>query len=345
GRKGSVRAVSFDLFDRLKAGRALARANAVGAIGAMQHRGNLALMNACHDAGAHYCDLGGLFHMTRTQLKLDRAFQKAGLTAILGIGAAPGIVNVLARTAADEMDEVHEIHVMVGGIDRTQGRASGPLSTSYSLATVLDEASERAALFTNGKLTFVEPMSGEIAVDFGAPVGVRRPSYTLHSEVATLPLTYKSKGIREVSFRIAFDDQLADRLRFLRALGLLDEHSIQVRQKKIAPRDVLETLAARVPKVQFTGVPDEYEVLRVLVRGRAGGRVVSEVLACHCDGNKSWRVGVDVDTGCPPSIAMQMIVDGTIAVRGVLAPEVAIPAAPFLRALAERGMKTVRASA
>jgi saccharopine dehydrogenase-like NADP-dependent oxidoreductase len=52
-------------------------------------------------------------------------------------------------------------------------------------------------------------------------------------------------------------------------------------------------------------------------------------------------MGIDVDTGCPPSIAMQMLARGDITARGVLPPEVAVPVAPFVRELARRGM-TIR---
>jgi saccharopine dehydrogenase-like NADP-dependent oxidoreductase len=52
-------------------------------------------------------------------------------------------------------------------------------------------------------------------------------------------------------------------------------------------------------------------------------------------------MGIDVDTGCPPSIAMQMLARGEIPARGCLPPEVAIPAAPFFEELHRRGM-TVR---
>ena len=46
------------------------------------------------------------------------------------------------------------------------------------------------------------------------------------------------------------------------------------------------------------------------------------------------------DTGFPPAIVARMILDGRIRERGVLPPERCVPVAPFLAALAERGMPT-----
>jgi lysine 6-dehydrogenase len=313
-----------------------------GVIAAVQHQLNLPVMDACLRAGCHYTDLGGLFHFTRKQLKLDAAFKKKGLTAILGMGAAPGIVNVLARSSADELDEVHEIHVLVGGIDRTPGRPSTPLGTSYSILTILDEATMPAAVFTGGKMTFAPAMSGQLDVRFPDPVGLRRPAYTIHSEVATLPLSYKKKGVREVSFRIAFPDELDANLRLLTALGVTAEAPVKIGKQTVVPRDVLLALVRRLPRVDFEGQPDEYEVLRVVVRGLAAGRPVEETVDCHCPGIPAWGLGVDADTGCPPSIAMQLLQRGVITARGVLPPERAVPAPAFFAELEQRGLKIER---
>ena len=54
------------------------------------YRINLAAMRACLDAGCHYMDLGGLYHVTAEQLKLSAEFEQRGRLALLGIGSAPG---------------------------------------------------------------------------------------------------------------------------------------------------------------------------------------------------------------------------------------------------------------
>jgi lysine 6-dehydrogenase len=335
-----ARALRVDVTQVAATARALGGAFAI--INCCQHEFNLPVMEAALRAGAHYCDLGGLFHVTRRQLGLHARFRRAGLLALLGIGAAPGIVNLLARAAADDMERVDEIHILVGNVDRTPGRPSGVFGASYSLQTILDEASLPAAIFTGGKFAFVAPMSDPQAVRFPAPVGLRHPARTLHSEVATLPLTYRAKGLREVSFRIAFPDALADRLRFLHALGMTSTVPIPVGKLRVAPRDLLTALQRRLPTPFAGGPPDEHEVLRVVVRGARQGKDVEEILDCRTHGIAAWGLGVDVDTGCPPSIAMQLLAAGVITARGVLPPEQAIPVAPFFAELAKRGMRVHR---
>ena len=336
-----AKVMEVDATDVATTTRALCSSTVV--LNACHHSFNLRVMDAALAAGAHYADLGGLFHVTREQLKLHDQFKRASLLAICGMGSAPGIVNIMARAAADRLDEVHEIHIAVGTVDRTPRKNAGVLSTSYTIHTVLDEASQPAALFTNGKLQFVEPLSGGDAVDFPAPVGRQYPARTIHSELATLPASFKSKGVREVSFRIAFPDGLTDRLRFLHRLGMTSTKPIaHGRANGVGPRDVLLALLANQPTPTATGPLDEYEILRVSVHGKRGGKAVEDVSDCHVPGIPDWKLGVDVDTGCPPSIVAQMLIAGEIDARGVLPPERAVPPAPFFRALADRGMRITR---
>jgi saccharopine dehydrogenase (NAD+, L-lysine-forming) len=313
-------------------------------VNACHHAFNLRLMDVALACGAHYCDLGGLFHVTLEQLRRHQAFVRAGLLAICGMGSAPGIVNVMARAAADRLDTVSDIHIVVGTIDRTPRKHPGLLSTSYTIHTVLDEASQPAALFTNGKLRFVEPLSGADPVEFPAPVGRQYAARTLHSELATLPASFKAKGVREVSFRIAFPGDLTERLRFLHRLGMTSTRPIRVGAKSVVPRELLLRLLNGQPAPLAIGPVDEYEVLRVSVCGKRGGVLVNEVSDCHVPGIPAWHLGVDVDTGCPPSIVAQMLARGEIDVRGVLPPERAVSPEPFFRALEQRGMRITQST-
>ena len=337
-----LRAVAVDVAHPAAAAKVLR--GVFGIINCCHHDLNLCAMRLALAIGGHYVDLGGLFHVTRKQLKLHAQFKKRGLLALLGMGAAPGVVNVLARAAADGMDRVREIHIAVAGIDRATPPENRVLAASYSIQTLLDEASLPVPTFTHGRFGLAPAMSDPETIDFPHPVGTQRPSRTIHSEVATLPLSFRSKGIREVSFRIAFPPDLDRQLRLTSALGLLSRKPIEVGRVRIAPRDVLMALLKQMPKPQATPALDEYEILRVAVHGEQEGRAVEEVMTCHAPGVPAWGVGVDADTGCPPSIAIQLLLRGEIEARGVLPPEVAVPVAPFLAELNRRGMRVDRAS-
>src|SRR4051794_41978341 len=72
-------------------------------VNAAAYRINLAAMRACLDAGCHYMDLGGLYHVAAEQLGLSGEFEQRGLLALLGIGSAPGKTNLLAARAARDL--------------------------------------------------------------------------------------------------------------------------------------------------------------------------------------------------------------------------------------------------
>jgi saccharopine dehydrogenase-like NADP-dependent oxidoreductase len=184
-------------------------------------------------------------------------------------------------------------------------------------------------------------MSGDLPHRFPPPVGLRRPMYTIHSEVATLPLSYAAKGVREVSFKIAFDPGFVDRVRFLRDLGMASHEPIDLTGTKVRPIDVVDKVAMSQPPARQVGRLKQYEVVRSIVKGTSKGKKVTWVVDCHTRGMPEWGVGLDIDTGSPPAVAAQMLAAGAITATGAVPPEVAVPCAPFFERLARRKMKVV----
>jgi saccharopine dehydrogenase-like NADP-dependent oxidoreductase len=332
-----VRAVRVDVTDRAAAAAALAGASVI--VNTAQYQLNLEVMEAALAVRAHYLDIGGLFHMTRRQLELDARFEAAGRVALLGMGAAPGITNLLARHGADQLDQVREIHLRVGSMDRTRYRPVPALAVAYSLKTILEEFSMEPAVFTRGEFAFLAPMTAGRPHRFPSPVGLRHPMYTIHSEVATLPLSFREKGVREVSFQIAFDPGFVDRVRFLRDLGMASHDELEVAGVRVRPVDVVNKVAMSQPPARQVGKLDQYEVLRAVVKGTRGGKKVTWVVECHTRGMPAWGIGLDIDTGSPPAIAAQMLAAGEITATGAVAPEVAVPAEAFFRRLRTRRMQ------
>ncbi len=299
---------------------------------------NLNVMDAALKARCHYVDLGGLFHMTKQQLKLHLRFKQAGIIAVLGMGASPGITNLLAAHAAHQLDEVTEIHIRLGSKDATRYESLPALPISYSLKTILEEFSKAPALYTNGKLTFVEPMSGANPFAFPRPVGLRRPFFTLHSELATLPQSFRDKGVKEVSFKIAFDDDFVTKVRFLRDLGLAQEEPITVHGTKISPLLLTDKVAMSQKPAKRVGPVKQHEIVRAIVKGYRNRSKCTVVIDCHTTGIAKWGVGSDANTGCPPAIAVRLIAEGKTAARGALPPEKIFSPLDFFAHLKPRGM-------
>jgi len=317
---------------------------AVVVLNCLQHSLNPFVMEAALRAGCHYVDLGGLFHWTRKQLQLNERFRAADRLAILGMGAAPGITNLLARMGADQLDTVREIHCRVAGVDKTRYENLPALPLSYSLQTIMEEFSMEPAVYTKGKLRFVSPMSGQVPMLFPPPVGMQRPMYTIHSEVATLPRSFAEKGVREVSFKIAFDPAFLEKIRFLRDLGLASTEPIRIGETKVTPMQVLNKVAMSQKPARRIGKLKQYEVVRTIVKGTKGKQKVTLVLDCHTAGLPKWGMGSDVNTGCPPAVVARMIASGNIQGAGVFPPEQIVPPKLFFDQLKRRGflLKTAR---
>src|SRR5262249_61429303 len=96
----------------------------------------------------------------------------------------------------------------------------------------------------------------------------------------------------------------------------------------------------RQPPAKPIGKPWRYEVLRTVVRGRRRGRAITVTADCHARPDAEQGVGPDIDTGAPPSIAVQLMASGETAIRPAVWPaEQVVPPAPFIRELKRRGMR------
>jgi len=339
GQGGKVRDIEADVrdpaFPGLLAGHHVC-------LNAASYRLNLTVMEASLAAGCHYLDLGGLFHVTRRSLELSPRFEAAGLTGVVGVGGGPGMTNLMAVLGARELGAVRAVHVRMGSRDPSV--AGSPLPVPYSLDTILDEFSHPAMAWRDGDFVEVPPLGEPEDVDFPPPVGRMTAVTTLHSEVATLPAHFADRGIREVTFKIAFDPAFVERFRLLAAIGLAGEDPVEVAGVSggtVRPRDVLAALARRFPPAAGT---DDHEALRVVLEGERDGAPSRVVVDCVVDPDPARGMGAGArDTGIPPSIVAQMLARGEIDRPGVHAPEDVVPLDAFLARLHERGI-AVRAT-
>jgi saccharopine dehydrogenase-like NADP-dependent oxidoreductase len=178
-------------------------------VNAADYRLNLDVMRGALSVGAHYVDLGGLFHVTLQQLELDGEFRRAGLTAVLGMGSAPGKTNLLAAAAARRLGG-DPVSMEIWAATRDPAAVEHPFPAPYSVQTLRDELQMAPVVLENGVLEEVEPLSGEAERDLPEPVGHVRGIYTLHSELATLPSSIPT--LREASFRLCLSPGLLEKL-------------------------------------------------------------------------------------------------------------------------------------
>ncbi len=275
------------------------------------YRINLAAMRACLDAGCHYMDLGGLYHVTAEQLQLSGEFEQRGKLALLGIGSAPGKTNLLAARAVTELPgKPISISVLAGGRDL---QPSGELSFPYALRTLLDEITMPPMALINGRAQEMKPLQEGPHADFGEPIGEAETIFTLHSEVLTFGDSF---GAPNVTFALSLPPAVLESLKEL--AGASEERIAEVARSASPP----SATTTSIHIVEVTG-PD------TVIRARS-----------VTPPNEEWGLGGGiVSTASPAAAAVRLFARGSITKRGALPPESCIDPDEMFAELEARGVR------
>jgi len=293
---------------------------------------NLIVMDAVLKGGARYQDLASgptdipMDKFVSQQIERSAKYEDAGLTALINTGSSPGVTNVLVRHAADRLDRADEIKIRYTGLMETKEFIS-----IWSPETAWADMAEEPFLYENEKLKRVPPFSGEEVYTFPEPYGPQKVVHHHHEEVVTLP-TFIGKGLKYVDFKMGDPDiHIA---KAIWQIGLLSEKPINVRGRKVAPRDVF--VSAIPPPLTMEGVEqkikegilvDASECGVVEITGEKAGEKIRykyewPTLSVR-EANKIIP-GVTQEsycTGVPAAIFAWMLGRGEIKTRGVIAPE------------------------
>jgi saccharopine dehydrogenase-like NADP-dependent oxidoreductase len=299
---------------------------------------NMKVMEACLEAGTHYTDMGGLFHGTRRQLELGDRFADADISAVLGMGSAPGAPNILARYAADRLDTIDAIRIY----DGVKPPPPGTVKFTYAAPTIIDELTQQPMVFRDGEFIACEPLSEFEDYPFTGSLGILPMHLSLHSEVATLPVSFADKGVRECFFKInhwGMDPETVEKVRVLADFGFDGPDPISVRGVEVSPRDfTIEMMGDFVPSAieMLTAPPNP--------PGDFAKEIVSEVSGTADGEPVTYRMGVlthkgALPTGVLPARAAAWQAAGKVA-PGVHPPELAFDPESFLKELEERDIST-----
>jgi len=305
-------------------------------INGVQYYHNLKVMRAALEAKTNYIDFGGLYYITLEQLKMDQQFKEAGLLAIIGMGAQPGISNIMSSYAASKLDKIDSIIIRDGWVDRTN---YPKLFFTWSPSTLFDEFTLKAVHY-DGDFVESDPFSVSEEYDFGGEVGKIRIFRTVHSEIATIPVSFSEKGIRYVEWREGSAD--IEKLKFLADIGFGKTEKMKINGMDIVPREFLFQLL----KSQGMLYPPEdlqikdYEITVVEATGIDEGRYKNVKISSYFKYDEKWKVSASQkEVGVPGSIVAQMIISGQLRGKGVKPPEQIVPPKQFFSELGKRDIK------
>ncbi|KJL36030.1 MAG: ATP-binding protein [Microbacterium sp.] len=315
-------------------------------LNAVDPRFVMPIFDGAFAAGATYLDMAmSLSHPHPDQphalpgVKLgDEQFAKAaeweaaGRLALVGIGVEPGLSDVFARYAEDELfDEIDELGVRDGANLVVAGYDFAP---SFSIWTTIEECLNPPVIYEEGTGWFTTPPFSEPEVfDFPDGIGPVECVNVEHEEVLLMPRWTKAK---RVTFKYGLGDEFIGVLKTLHKLGLDKTDKVTVKGVDVSPRDVV---AACLPDPATLGDKMSGKTCAgVWVRGTGkDGKPRSTYLYHVADNEETMREygsqAVVWQTAINPVVALELLATGVWSGTGVLGPE-AFSATPFLDLLA-----------
>jgi saccharopine dehydrogenase (NAD+, L-lysine-forming) len=307
------------------------------------------IFDACLQARATYVDMAMTLskpHATRPhelpgtmlgayQLARHEEWEQAGVLALVGMGVEPGLSDIFARYAADELfSKVEEAGVRDGADLVVEGYDFAP---TFSIWTTIEECLNPPLVWERERGFYTTPPFSEPEVfEFPAGIGAVECVNVEHEEVVLIP---RWVPCERVTFKYGLGEEFIAVLRTLHKLGLDSTEPVEVRGAKVSPRDVV---AAALPDPATLGE-------RMTGRTCAGtwvtgagkdGQPRSTYLYHVVDNEQTMRdygsQAVVWQTAINPVVALELLNEGAWKGAGVLGPEAFSPV-PFLERLAELG--------
>jgi saccharopine dehydrogenase (NAD+, L-lysine-forming) len=269
------------------------------------------------------------------QLAEHELWKQAGVLALVGIGVEPGLSDVFARYAADELfSSITEVGVRDGADLVVEGYDFAP---TFSIWTTIEECLNPPLIWERGRGFYTTaPFSEPEVFEFPEGIGAVECVNVEHEEVVLIPRWVQCE---RVTFKYGLGQEFIDVLSTLHKLGLDSTEPLSVRGIEVAPRDVV---AAALPDPATLGERMSGRTCAgTWVRGSGSdGRPRSTYLYHVVDNETTMREygsqAVVWQTAVNPAVALELLDRGEWRGTGVLGPE-AFPPQPFLELLAQYG--------
>ncbi|RME86840.1 MAG: hypothetical protein D6770_10930 [Anaerolineae bacterium] len=291
---------------------------------------DLAVNKACVEVGVNGLDLSS----DDPQFALHEEAVKKDMLFVPGVGATPGITNMMVRRASEVLDVMHEVEIFFAAF-RCLAPAPGLLQTT--LWEFNPEEEDRAEVyFEDGKWHPTPPLSGEIEVRFHDQIGVQKVYYVPHDESNTLPHSFPT--LRRAAVRGCFPPHVMALMGALMRGGLLSSRPVKVGESEMPSIEVMRAALAENPVSKENPVWAYGLVVEVL--GERNGRKVKCTYRSQHPPQEEWggESAYFKNVGIPLSIGAQLIAHGQGTAKGVVPPERALPTQPFFAELAKRGI-------
>ncbi|MDP5292901.1 saccharopine dehydrogenase family protein [Oceanimonas sp. CHS3-5] len=306
---------------------------------------NMSVLQACIETGAAYLDTA--IHEDPTKIcenppwyanyewKRKAICEEKGVTAILGAGFDPGVVNAYAAVAVNEyFDSVDSIDI----IDINAGSHGRYFATNFDPEINFREFTGRVWSWQNNE--WVQNRMFEHKRTDDLPVVGSQTSYmTGHDEVHSLS---QNLGVPNVRFWMGFGEHYINVFTVLKNLGLLSEQPVKTAEGlEVVPLKVVKAVLPDPSSLapDYTGktcIGDQ-------VKGKKDGKdkeVFIYNVSDHADAYAEvGSQGISYTAGVPPVAAAMLIATGEWDVKKMANIEELDPK-PFINLLNEMGLPT-----
>ncbi|MFT0851396.1 saccharopine dehydrogenase family protein [Achromobacter sp. F4_2707] len=306
---------------------------------------NMSVLQACIETGAAYLDTA--IHEDPAKVcetppwyanyewKRLEDCRKAGVTAILGVGFDPGVVNAYGRYGMDTyFDTVESIDI----IDINAGSHGHYFATNFDPEINFREFTETVWSWEDGKWKANQMF--EHRKEWDLPVVGKSTAYlTGHDELHSMS---KNLGVKNIRFWMGFGDHYINVFTVLKNLGLLSEKPVRTAEGlEVVPLKVVKAVlpdpASLAPN--YTGKTCIGDLLKGTKNGKPQEVFIYNI-SDHAEAYKEvGSQAISYTAGVPAVAAAMLIADGVWDVSRMVNVEELDPK-PFIELMNRIGLVT-----
>lgn len=322
---GKLSAIKMDAFDRASIREAIAGCdlvvNCVGPFYSTVEN----ILETVIDAGIDYVDVCDDPDVTLKILALDKKAKDAGILALIGMGASPGVTNLLGKLIADDfLDETDSIDIF-----HTHG--GEPIEGEGVIGHRFHCMSIDIPMYLDGALKYVKYFEDDgmaLRQVFDFPViGKNIPVFPYpHPEQLTMPKYIKLNRVTNKGsvLPIEYYELTSELCR----MGFASREPLTVKGKEVVPYDfaVAYIIKERERLLKETGFGPQRGAMSVVVKGSKAGEP-HEYRVHLVSSDKALGEG----TGIPAAVGAILLGEGKLKGKGVLPPEACVDPKAFIQ--------------
>jgi len=246
-------------------------------------------------------------------MPLNELARQKGVTAIMDMGVAPGMSNVLSAFGASKLDAVDLLRIYVGGLPKIR-KWPYEYKAVFSPIDVIEEYTRPSRIVRDGKMVIKTALSEPELLNFEG--------------IGTLE-AFNSDGLRSLVHTIKGKDMAEKTLRYpghikimevLRETGFFSYDEIEVKGKMIRPIDLTARLL--FPAWKLEAGEEDLTVMKIIVEGKKGNESLSIVYDLFDKYDPISKThSMARTTGYAATAALRLLASGRYAEKGVILPE------------------------